>query len=158
MPPLIKPLLGDTLDFAKVLQQLAEGKVAEAEQSVRTALEAKAQEAKPGPEQEIGVQGGKAGPGRGHVKTPDQISGFSALAYGTSQDYLLSRLARDAPEVLDRVKAGEFRSARAAAIEAGIIRPVPTIRLVDDLAKVAAALRKHLDQEQLHRLVEALLA
>ena len=60
--------------------------------------------------------------------------------------------------MLDRVKVGEFRSARAAAIEAGIIRPVPTNGLVDDLAKVAAALRKHLNQKLLHRQVEALLA
>ena len=35
-------------------------------------------------------------------------------------------MARDAPDVLERVKAGEFKSARAAAIEAGIIKPVPT--------------------------------
>jgi hypothetical protein len=54
--------------------------------------------------------------------------------------------------VLDRVKVGEFRSARAAAIEAGIIRPVPTIRLVDDMAKMAAALPKHLNQDHHHRL------
>ena len=50
----------------------------------------------------------------------------------TNAGYLLRRLARDAPEILERVKAGEFRSARAAAIEAGIIKPVATVRLVDD--------------------------
>jgi hypothetical protein len=38
------------------------------------------------------------GPGRGHVKAGDQITGFSGPVRGsTSQDYLLSRLARDAP-------------------------------------------------------------
>jgi len=47
----------------------------------------------------------------------------------TNQAYLLLRLARDAPELLERVKAGEINSARAAAIEAGIIKPVPTVRL-----------------------------
>jgi hypothetical protein len=89
-------------------------------------------------------------PGRGHkreVNAPDQIRPVSEPAYGTSKAYLLRRLARDAPEVLDRVKAGEFKSARAAAIEAGILKPVPTIRLVEDAAKVAAALRKHLSPE-----------
>ena len=35
---------------------------------------------------------------------------------GNSQAYLLRRLARDAPEVLERVKAGDFKSARAAAL------------------------------------------
>jgi hypothetical protein len=76
---------------------------------------------------------------------------------GNSQAYLLRRLARDAPEILERVKAGEFRSARAAAIEAGIIRPVPTVRLVDDPAKVAASIRQHLSPDDVIRLVEALM-
>ena len=49
---------------------------------------------------------------------------------GNSQAYLLSRIARDAPEVLERVKAGEFRSARAAA-------PAPAVH---PLSVVAAEL------------------
>lgn len=36
---------------------------------------------------------------------------------GTSQAYLLRRLARDAPDVLERVKAGEFKSARAKTMD-----------------------------------------
>ena len=63
-----------------------------------------------------------------------------------SQAYLLRRLARDAPEVLDRVKSGEIESARAAAIEAGIIKPVPTVRLVDDAAKAAASTIGRMDR------------
>ena len=50
---------------------------------------------------------------------------------GTSQPYLLRRLARDAPDVLERVKTGEIKSARAAAIEAGIITPFPSLQLKD---------------------------
>lgn len=73
------------------------------------------------------------------------------------QAYLLRRLARDAPEILDRVKAGEFKSARAAAIEAGIIKPVPTVRLVDDPARVAKMIQKHWRQDQITNLIEALL-
>lgn len=76
---------------------------------------------------------------------------------GNGQAYLLRRLARDAPEILDRVKAGEFKSARAAAIEAGIIRPVPTVRLVDDPAKVAKMIQKHWRKDQITNLIEALL-
>ena len=72
------------------------------------------------------------------------------------QAYLLRRLARDAPEVLDRVKSGEIKSARAAAIEAGIIKPVPVVRLVDDMEKVAANLRRHLSQAQAIALATAL--
>jgi hypothetical protein len=76
---------------------------------------------------------------------------------GETQTYLLRRLARDAPDVLERVKAGEFKSARAAAIEAGIINPVPTVRLVDDLNKVAASITKHLTNDQRIKLAELLL-
>lgn len=86
----------------------------------------------------------------------EDITTSSPQQLGNSQAYLLRRLARDAPDVLERVKAGEFKSARAAAIEAGIIKPVPTIRLVDDTSKVAAALRRHLSHEQLADLVAAL--
>lgn len=45
---------------------------------------------------------------------------------GNATDYLSRRIARDAPEVLERMKAGEFPSVRAAAVEAGIIK-VPTL-------------------------------
>jgi hypothetical protein len=50
---------------------------------------------------------------------------------GTSQSYLLQRLVRDAPDILERVKSGEIKSARAAAIEAGIITPFPSLQLKD---------------------------
>jgi hypothetical protein len=73
-----------------------------------------------------------------------------------SQAYLLRRLARDAPEILERVKAGEFTSARAAAIEAGILKSVPMVRLADP-AKVAAKIRQHWTREQIKALCEALL-
>jgi hypothetical protein len=40
-------------------------------------------------------------------------------------DYLTARIARDRPDILEEMKAGKYRSVRAAAIEAGIIK-VPT--------------------------------
>ena len=42
------------------------------------------------------------------------------LIRGNDGNYLTRRIARDRPDVLDRMKAGEFKSVRAAAIEAGI--------------------------------------
>jgi len=42
---------------------------------------------------------------------------------GNQADYLLRRLARDAPEYLDAFERGEYASARAAAIAAGILKP-----------------------------------
>lgn len=41
---------------------------------------------------------------------------------GTSRDYLLRRLARKRPDLLEKYKNGEFRSVRAVAIEAGFIK------------------------------------
>ena len=85
-----------------------------------------------------------------HLKPANQLN-------SNSQERILRRLARDAPEILERVKAGEFKSARAAAIEAGIIKPVPTVRLVNDLNKVAASIAKHLTNDQRIKLAELLL-
>jgi hypothetical protein len=42
---------------------------------------------------------------------------------GTDPEYLMARLARDYPEVVEQVKAGEFPSVRAAAVAAGIVKP-----------------------------------
>ncbi len=79
-----------------------------------------------------------------------------SLKHGTGAAYIRARLERDAPDVAAALARGEHRSARAAAIAAGIIKPVPTIRLVDDVAKVASALRRHLSPEQISSLMEAL--
>jgi|GEM_PF-1781432 len=48
------------------------------------------------------------------------------IQYGsTNADYLTARIARDHPDILERMKAGEYKSVRAAAIDAGIVK-VPT--------------------------------
>jgi hypothetical protein len=44
------------------------------------------------------------------------------LLQGTSASYLARRIARDHPDILNRMKAGEFKSVRAAAREAGLIK------------------------------------
>jgi hypothetical protein len=76
---------------------------------------------------------------------------------GTSQGYLLRRIARDQPELLDQIGPGkQHRSARAAAIAVGIIKPIPTVRLGPDITKVAADLKKYLTQEQLTALAKIL--
>lgn len=51
---------------------------------------------------------------------------------GTGSDYLLRRIARDKPELLNEIgKDKRLKSARAAAIEAGIITPFPSLQLKD---------------------------
>jgi len=58
-----------------------------------------------------------AGPGRGHTtKKPRGTQG------GNSRAYLLRRLARDRPDLLERLKKGEFATVRDAAREAGIVK------------------------------------
>jgi hypothetical protein len=59
------------------------------------------------------------GPGRGRTKKPHE----KAKA-GNRSDYLVARIARDRPDSLERMKAGEFASVREAAREAGIIKDV----------------------------------
>lgn len=76
------------------------------------------------------------------------------LKRGDNAAYLKARLQRDRPEIAEALERGEFRSARAAAIEAGIIKPVPTVRLVDDMEKVAAKIRQHLTPAQCLALID----
>jgi hypothetical protein len=76
---------------------------------------------------------------------------------GNSQSYLLRRIARDQPELLDQIGPDkEFHSVRAAAIEAGIIKPVPTVRVTADMAAVASKLCQHLTLEQRIELIDLL--
>ena len=44
---------------------------------------------------------------------------------GTDPTYLAQKIARDRPDIAERLARGEFRSVRQAAIEAGVIR-IPT--------------------------------
>ncbi len=99
---------------------------------------------------------GEIGNGRANESRVDVIKSTDG---GTSQAYLLRRIARDQPELLDQIGPDKpHRSVRAAAIAAGIIKPVPIVRLVDDPAKIAASIKKHLSPEQITALVEVLLA
>jgi hypothetical protein len=65
------------------------------------------------------------GPGRGHTKKPHE----KAKA-GNRSDYLVARIARDRPDILEWMKAGEFTSVREAAREAGIIKDVSLVTQV----------------------------
>jgi hypothetical protein len=55
-------------------------------------------------------------PGRGHkARVPKQKT-------GNRREYLVARIARDRPDILERMKAGEFASIWEAARVAGIVR------------------------------------
>jgi hypothetical protein len=74
----------------------------------------------------IGANGVKVNDITCAVGTPAPISRGSNNA-----DYLTARIARDRPDILERMKAGEFRSVRAAALEPGIVRPTRVIYIDD---------------------------
>jgi hypothetical protein len=96
------------------------------------------------------------GPGRGHTKKPHE----KAHA-GNRSDYLVARIARDGPDILERMKAGEFTSVREAAREAGIVRDVPLVEQVLRLWEKATpeerqAIRQRLAIDQLPGISRAL--
>jgi len=64
--------------------------------------------------------GSQVRPGRGHKTPPAQRPGAS------DRRYLVNRIARDRPDILERMKRGEFVSVRAAAKAAGIVHSRPT--------------------------------
>lgn len=78
---------------------------------------------------------------------------------GNSREYLQRRLKAAAPELLDEIGEGKrFRSVRAAAIEAGIVPQVKTIRISEktDPQDLAGALVEKLDPDYLKEVVEIL--
>lgn len=86
--------------------------------------------------------------GRGN-KLHDNYNVVSASNNGTDTEYLTARIARDRPDILDRMKAGEYRSVRSAAIDAGIIDPdkVRRYQLPTDPTKAGKYLAERVDAE-----------
>jgi hypothetical protein len=80
------------------------------------------------------------GPGRGHKKASSNSTSFSR---GETKEYLLRRIARDQPDLLNEIGHGKrFESARAAAIEAGIITPFPSLQLKEPVPTAQKLLAK----------------
>ncbi len=59
-----------------------------------------------------------AGPGRGNKLKPKDLA-----QSGNRSHYLMARIKRDHPDILQRCLDGKFASVKAAAIEAGIVKP-----------------------------------
>jgi hypothetical protein len=77
------------------------------------------------------------------------------IVYGDGQsEYLAARIARDRPDILERMKAGEFPSVRAAAREAGIVKD--RITILTEPRAAAAQIRKHFDPESVRELARLL--
>jgi hypothetical protein len=127
---------------------------------VRIAVDWLTQQDRPQPvtkaEVEVALQS-HGGDRRSDEAKEDQANNVSLKQHGNSAKYIEARLRKQFPEIAEQLDSGAFRSIRAAAIAAGIIKPVPSVRLVDDVSAVARKLRQHLTQQQITALVEALL-
>lgn len=96
----------------------------------------------------LAAEAGKPSPEHGEIgrgRDRDDNINSNSTTGGTSADYLTARIARDRPDILDRMKAGEFRSVRAAAIEAGIVKvATPYEQTTKLLAKLSKADKRRL--------------
>ena len=72
------------------------------------------------------VEAVHAGPGRG--KTSANSTGLSGRG-STHASYLVRRLKRDAPDIAEALGRGEYKSARAAGIAAGIVKVPPALEV-----------------------------
>ena len=77
---------------------------------------------------------------------------------GTDPEYLAARIARDHPDIQARIGQGEFKSVRAAAVAAGIVKPRKqfTVGHSTDPRDFAVKLSDELDHDFLVQLVAAL--
>jgi hypothetical protein len=64
---------------------------------------------------------------RSDLELPDNVMKFQ---YGNSSSYLAARIKKDRPDIVERIEAGEFRSIRAAAKEAGFVREASPLDLL----------------------------
>ena len=81
------------------------------------------------------------------IKKANQGDNVTLIDRGNRSSYIAARLARDHPDILERMKRGEFRSVRAAALEAGIVKPQKTYT-GSPLERATKALRDLSDDER----------
>lgn len=93
----------------------------------------------------------KAKPG---PKTEKPSSDSEENYHGDRTDYIVDRLAREAPEEYAAVQRGE-KTIHAAALDSGIRKRRISVRL-DAPASAAATLRKHMPPDALRELVDLL--
>jgi hypothetical protein len=80
----------------------------------------------------------------------------SNTVLGTTPDatYYTAVIARDHPDIHDRMKRGEYASVEAAAVDAGIRKRY--WKIPRDVSGAAQQIRKHFTPEQIHELVALL--
>lgn len=76
--------------------------------------------------------------GRGRENRSDNVRSNKG---GNNKERLAAKLKRDHPDIAARVANGEFKSIRAAALEAGIVKPMRSIPVDTPDAAIRALLR-----------------
>ena len=72
-------------------------------------------------------------------------------------EYLAARIARDHPEIHERMQLGEFKSVAEAARAAGILKmPTKRVALLKDVDRVAHNIKNYYTPEQVQALKKAL--
>lgn len=89
-----------------------------------------------------------------HTRQEKKDNGYVVTDRGNNADYLTARIARDRPDILKRMQAGEFPSVRQAALEAGLVKRTWTAP--QDPLSLARAIRRRLSDDELDILIEAL--
>ena len=124
-------------DFARVLTAIRRGKPDAAAKVIRDAATVMA-------EAEPLMQHGEIGRGRADEDRPSDRRSIKA---GENAAYLAARIKRDRPDIAHAVERGEYRSMRAAAIAADIIKPpTPCQRVLRLLPKLTAEDRETVRQ------------
>lgn len=95
--------------------------------------------------------------GRPSANNPDIVR-INGSEGGNSAAYLAARLKKAGrDDLLEQVGPDKpYRSMRAAAIEAGIIKPVPSVRLVDDADQIADSIVAKLGKDRAMAVAVAL--
>lgn len=108
----------------------------------RKSAQQAAEEAKP-----LAAHGQRGkGQKRGSVRT--------SFKRGSNNEYYAARIARDHPEILDRMKSGEFKSVREAALAAGLIKP--EFRCAREPEKVADGIRAKFSADEVKEIIRLL--
>jgi len=77
----------------------------------------------------------------------------NSLGESETTDYLTARIARDHEEIHEKMKAGEYRSVRQAAIDAGIIEDRTRVSFyADDPKRACKNIFKHMVREDIEQL------
>jgi hypothetical protein len=92
---------------------------------------------------------------RGKAGRPPEAEGnvgnANIKASDNNADYLTARIARDRPDILERMKGGEYASVRQAALEAGIVRK--RVSIAPTVEGSVGAMRKYLATDEIAAVV-----